>query len=114
MRSPRPRSTTSSPRIQGSRSAGPAARTVGSLGTAPSGSPGDGRGGWRPWTRIGAGWHVMSAVVSPGDVTGDQRADVLAVEGATGYLWLYPGNGAGGWLPRTRAGEGWNSVDPVP
>jgi FG-GAP-like repeat len=69
--------------------------------------PGDGSGGWRPWTRIGSGWNVMSTIVGPGDFTGDQRADVLAVEGATGTLWLYPGNGVGGFLPRVRAGDGW-------
>ncbi|BCW51131.1 hypothetical protein StoSoilB13_34730 (plasmid) [Arthrobacter sp. StoSoilB13] len=41
------------------------------------------------------------------DFNGDGFADILARE-ASGVLWLYPGNGAGGWLPRLQVGQGWN------
>jgi hypothetical protein len=75
--------------------------------------PGDGRGGWLPRVRVGDGWNVMSAIVGPGDFTGDERVDVLARERSTGYLWLYPGNGVGGWLPRVRVGDGWNTMDVI-
>ena len=68
---------------------------------------GNGQGGWRAWRVVGSGWQVMSTITGTGDFTGDQRADLLAVERATGTLWLYPGNGAGGFLPRVRAGGGW-------
>ena len=61
--------------------------------------PGNGRGAWLPRVRVGSGWDRFNAIVGPGDLTGDQRVDVLARERATGYLWLYPGNGRGGWLP---------------
>ena len=64
--------------------------------------PGNGRGGWLPRVRVGTGWDIFTAIVGPGDLTGDQRPDVLARERSTGYLWLYPGNGRGGWLPRVR------------
>ena len=74
---------------------------------------GDGRGGWRTWGVVGTGWDIMSTITGTGDFTGDGRPDLLAVQGATGTLWLYPGNGAGGFLPRVRAGDGWSVMSTV-
>ncbi|WP_307857695.1 VCBS repeat-containing protein [Paenarthrobacter sp. DKR-5] len=70
--------------------------------------PGNGNGGWLPRVRVGNGWNIFNSIVGPGDFNGDGHPDVLARETATGYLWLYPGNGNGGWLPRVRVGNGWN------
>jgi len=40
----------------------------------------------------------------PGDFDGDGKADVIARDSG-GTLWLYSGNGAGGWLaPRLYVG----------
>ncbi|WP_457972925.1 FG-GAP-like repeat-containing protein [Arthrobacter sp. D1-17] len=75
--------------------------------------PGNGAGGFLPRVRVGTGWQVFNAFACPGDFTGDGAADVLAREGATGILWLYRGNGAGGFLPRTRVGGGWNVMTAV-
>ena len=73
--------------------------------------PGNGTGGWRsPVLRIGSGWNIMSAIFGPGDLNGDGRVDLVARERATGYLWLYPGNGTGGFTPRVRIGTGWNGM----
>ncbi|WP_447924846.1 FG-GAP repeat domain-containing protein [Georgenia muralis] len=72
--------------------------------------PGNGRGGWLPRVPYGTGWNAMNALVGPGDFNGDRTPDLLAREAATGDLWLYPGNGAGGWLPRVRVGIGWQSM----
>jgi FG-GAP-like repeat len=74
---------------------------------------GNGTGGWLPRMRIGTGWNGMNAIVGPGDFNGDQRVDVLARERSTGYLWLYPGNGTGGWLSRVRVGTGWNGFSAL-
>ncbi|MDR6435347.1 DNA-binding beta-propeller fold protein YncE [Paenarthrobacter nicotinovorans] len=41
------------------------------------------------------------------DFNGDGKTDILARDTA-GLLWLYPGNGSGGWLPRVQVGQGWN------
>lgn len=71
---------------------------------------GNGTGGWLPRLRVGSDWNAFNTIVGPGDFTGDGTADILARETATGYLWLYPGNGKGGWLPRSRVGHGWNSL----
>jgi hypothetical protein len=75
--------------------------------------PGDGRGGFLPWRRIGTGWQIFSALIGPGDVTGDGNPDVLGVERSSGRLWLYPGNGQGGFQPRVQVGSGWSVMSAV-
>jgi hypothetical protein len=75
--------------------------------------PGNGRGGFLPRIRLGGGWNVMDALVGPGDFNGDQRVDLLAREAATGVLWLYRGNGTGGWLPRVSLGGNWQTMNAI-
>ncbi|MHA3836374.1 FG-GAP-like repeat-containing protein [Terrabacter sp. AAH1] len=72
--------------------------------------PGNGRSGLGARARLGAGWNSMDAIVGTGDVNGDGRADLVARERSTGYLWLYPGNGTGGLLTRVRIGTGWAAM----
>ncbi|MFW0774443.1 hypothetical protein ACLRGI_14885 [Paenarthrobacter nitroguajacolicus] len=38
--------------------------------------------------------------------------DLLARD-AGGALWLYPGNGKSGWLPRGLVGSGWNAMNLI-
>ena len=79
---------------------------------------GNGKGGWLNGTapdKIGTGWESRTAVLSPGDFTGDGFADVL-VRSAAGDLLLYRGNGKGGWLNGTapdKIGTGWESRTAV-
>lgn len=61
---------------------------------------------------MGHGWNNVTAIVTPGDVTGGGKADVLGRDTA-GRLWLYPGNGAGGLLSRRQIGQGWNGMDLI-
>jgi hypothetical protein len=42
----------------------------------------------------------------------DGFPDVLARDGA-GNLWMYPGNGTGGWLPQRQVGTGWNVMSEL-
>ena len=69
---------------------------------------GNGAGGFAGGgTRIGAGWGIFAKVFSPGDFTGDGKADILGVS-SNGDLYLYRGNGAGGFAGGgTRIGAGW-------
>jgi hypothetical protein len=43
---------------------------------------------------------AAAGIVPRHDFNGDNTNDLLTVDGS-GYLWLYPGNGKGGWLART-------------
>ncbi|CAH0223045.1 Extracellular basic protease [Arthrobacter sp. Bi83] len=59
----------------------------------------------------GAVLHI-NAVVAAGDLNGDRKSDVLARDNS-GALWLYPGNGSGGWLARVKSGTGWNGMTAI-
>lgn len=75
---------------------------------------GNGSGGWINPTQVqvGVGWNVMTAIVSPGDFDGDGHNDLLARDSG-GALWLYAGNGTGGWQPRVLVGVGWNVMSRI-
>lgn len=62
-----------------------------------------------PPVAVGTGWEAFDLLIPTGDATGDGFADVAARDSA-GMLWLYPGDGRGGWLPRRLAGNGWSSM----
>jgi hypothetical protein len=75
---------------------------------------GDGHGGWTlPALRIGTGWGGMSAVLGPGDLTGDGRPDLLARRASDGTVWVYPGTGRASFQPRLQVASGWNRYDRV-
>ena len=75
---------------------------------------GNGSGGWLTPTsaQIGSGWNGMTSIVASGDFDGDGNADVMARD-AAGLLWLYPGNGTGGWKAREQVGSGWNGMTTI-
>jgi hypothetical protein len=57
---------------------------------------------------IGAGWDPFTALLAPGDFSGDGKPDVLARH-PDGTLLMYRGDGAGAWVtgvPET-IGSGW-------
>ena len=60
--------------------------------------------------QIGTGWATFRTVLPTGDFSGDRRPDLLAVA-KDGRMYLYKGNGAGGWLAgRTQVGTGWHTM----
>jgi hypothetical protein len=60
-------------------------------------------------TRIGTGWDTFTNMLSPGDFTGDHKADILAAR-PDGNLYLFPGNGLGKFTTGgTRISVGWAS-----
>lgn len=59
-----------------------------------------------PYTKIGTGWNMFDALTSPGDMTGDGRADLLGRTPA-GDLYFYRGKGNGLFEPRVKIGYSW-------
>lgn len=59
------------------------------------------------YTKVGLGWNIYDALTSPGDLTGDGRADVIARETSTGYLYLYERASTGVFKARVKIGTGW-------
>jgi cutinase len=71
---------------------------------------GNGRGGWLTGAgeQIGQGWQIFNSIVASDSWTGDGRPSLLARK-SDGTLWLYRGNGRGGWLTGAgeQIGQGW-------
>ncbi len=59
-----------------------------------------------------AGTCSTSSSPPGGDFDGDGFNDLLA-RNASGQLFLYPGDGDGGWLPTRQVGAGWNVFDSI-
>ncbi|MBZ4317905.1 VCBS repeat-containing protein [Streptomyces sp. SCA2-4] len=61
-------------------------------------------------TKVGGGWNKYTKVFSNGDLNGDGRSDLLAVDGK-GALWLYKGTGKAAApfkAPVKIGNSGWN------
>lgn len=60
--------------------------------------------------------QIGTTVTSPyrkvQDFNSDGRPDVVSRD-SSGNLWLYRGNGTGGFLARTKIGTGWNSMTSI-
>ena len=79
---------------------------------------GNGTGGWlnggNPLT-IGNSWGGMTKVFGVGDFNSDSHADVMGVA-SNGALYLFEGNGSGGWLNGGAGivvGNGWGGMGQV-
>ncbi|MFE7313480.1 FG-GAP-like repeat-containing protein [Streptomyces sp. NPDC057555] len=77
--------------------------------------PGTGNGSLGTRKLIGTGgWNGMSNITAFGDLTGDGRSDLIAVEKSTGKLWLYPGTSTGTLGSRKLIGTGgWNGMNAL-
>jgi hypothetical protein len=65
-----------------------------------------------PKLALGSGWNIYNVLTSPGDLTGDGRADLLARTPA-GELYLYADSGAGNLKARVKIGTGWQIYNSV-
>ena len=64
--------------------------------------PGNGSGGFLAFRNLGTGWGGFDTLLGPGDWNRDGKADLVGR--VSGNLWLYFGNGAGGFSSREQIG----------
>jgi hypothetical protein len=84
-----------------------AATAIGLSGTAAwSASPPDNT------TEATVSSQVTASKLRNNDFTGDGNADVVSRD-AYGRLYVYPGNGSGGWKTRIAYGTGWNAYSAI-
>ncbi|MFJ4340298.1 FG-GAP repeat domain-containing protein [Streptomyces sp. NPDC088915] len=62
---------------------------------------------------LGGGWGSFNALVGPGDLSGDGKADLLGRD-KSGVLYLYRGDGSGTALAsRIKVGSGWGAYNKI-
>lgn len=70
---------------------------------------GDGTGAIVRWRQVGTGWSGFSDVLTPGDWDADGHVDLIGLRRDDATLWLYPGDGSGGWRAPVLIGTGWGA-----
>jgi RHS repeat-associated protein len=64
-------------------------------------------------TYMAGDWSSYDNIFTPGDFNGDGKVDVIARSVLNGNLYLFPGNGAGGFGTRAEIGWGWTDADQI-
>jgi hypothetical protein len=75
--------------------------------------PGTGGIAYGTRVRIGTGWGALRDITMVGDVTGDGRADVVAVQPETGRMLLRPGLGTGLGAAVAMGTGDWREMDEI-
>jgi hypothetical protein len=73
----------------------------------------NGKGGFAGGTaavKLSTGWNAMTEIAPVGDLTGDSKPDLVAVEKSTGKLWLFPGPTPSGATRKLIGNGGWNGM----
>jgi GH25 family lysozyme M1 (1,4-beta-N-acetylmuramidase) len=81
-------------------------------GTGTTGT--DGASGLNPGAAVGSGWGMFSSLLSPGDLNGDRKPDLLGVK-SDGTLWYYAGTGEASApvRPGVSVNTGWNAFAQI-
>ncbi|MER6958960.1 FG-GAP-like repeat-containing protein [Streptomyces sp. NPDC000618] len=66
-----------------------------------------------PHVSLGTGWNQYNVLTSPGDITGDGLADLIARKASTGELFLYKGTNTGKLSARIRVGANWSAYKKI-
>lgn len=64
-------------------------------------------------TNTGTGWNSVRDLVQVGDFDRDGQPDLVAVQKSTGALLHYVWGGNTWWIPPTRIGSGFGSMQPI-
>ncbi|MEU5871626.1 VCBS repeat-containing protein [Glycomyces sp. NPDC047369] len=68
-------------------------------------------GGVKNGVKIGCGWSVLDNLTAAGDFNGDGHVDLIGRRKSDGKLFMYKGNGKGGFGSSTQIGSGWGGFD---
>ncbi|MER7537457.1 VCBS repeat-containing protein [Streptomyces sp. NPDC097704] len=60
----------------------------------------------------GGSWQVYNQLTAVGNIAGSAAGDLIARD-TSGVLWLYQGNGSGGFSLRVRIGGGWGAFSQL-
>ncbi|MFF8425159.1 FG-GAP-like repeat-containing protein [Streptomyces sp. NPDC016566] len=66
-----------------------------------------------PYTKLGTGWNAYDVLTSPGDLTGDARADLLARKASTGDLYLFAAKSDGTLAAGKKIASAWKGYAKV-
>ncbi|MFF4845301.1 FG-GAP repeat domain-containing protein [Streptomyces collinus] len=73
----------------------------------------NGLGSGMPYTKLGTGWNAYDVLTSPGDLTGDSRADLLARKASTGDLYMYAAKSNGTLAAGKKIATAWKGYSKV-
>jgi len=59
------------------------------------------------YVSLGTGWNQHNVLTSPGDITGDGLADLIARNSSTGAVYLYKGAAGGKLAARVKLYDNW-------
>ncbi|MFJ6663132.1 FG-GAP repeat domain-containing protein [Streptomyces sp. NPDC091383] len=59
------------------------------------------------YRKLGTGWNAYDVLTSPGDLTGDERADLLARRASTGDVYLFAAKSDGTLAAAQKIRSGW-------
>ncbi|MEU6261304.1 FG-GAP-like repeat-containing protein [Streptomyces sp. NPDC047043] len=65
------------------------------------------------YTSLGTGWNQYNVLTSPGDISGDGRADLIARQSSTGDVYLFKATSTGKLSARVKIASAWTSYKKI-
>ncbi|MFF2007540.1 FG-GAP-like repeat-containing protein [Streptomyces sp. NPDC058195] len=65
------------------------------------------------YTSLGTGWNQYNVLTSPGDISGDGRADLIARQSSTGDVYLYKATSTGKLSSRVKIASKWTGYKKI-
>jgi hypothetical protein len=66
-----------------------------------------------PYVSLGTGWNQYNVLTSPGDITGDMRADLITRNSSTGAVYLHKGTSDGKLATRVKLYDDWRGYKKI-
>ncbi|MFD7278308.1 FG-GAP-like repeat-containing protein [Streptomyces sp. NPDC059862] len=66
-----------------------------------------------PYVSLGTGWNQYNVLTSPGDITGDGRADLITRNSSTGTVYLHKGTSDGKLAARVKLYDNWKGYKKI-